>query len=104
MVIQTKLSSHTLNHFIVECATAHSEHIGEADPSVRFLCIPAVHLLVNVSLKVLLTNKVVDAIHHSTELSPESFNGIRITIPDNIFLLMVMYHTMGISILTQLGI
>ena len=93
---------HIFHHRIVECATAHSEHIGEADPSVRFFRIPTVHFLVNVPLQVLLAYKVLDTIHHPTELRPKAFNGIGVTIADNIFFLVMAYNTMYVPILTQL--
>ena len=73
------------------------KHIREAFTFGRFSCIPAIHSLVNVLLKMLITHIVIAPNNHSPEMTPETFNAVGENVTVGIFLCTMTDNGMVIT-------
>lgn len=71
--------------------------MGESLRFVHFSCIPPIHGLVNVLLKVLVTNVMVATRNHPTEMTPKTLNGVGEYVPNRVLFSTVINDVMTVA-------
>ena len=70
--------------------------MGESLRFAHFSCIPTVHSLVNILLKVLVTYIVIATANHTSEMTPKALNGVGKYITIGVLFLTVFYYLVSI--------